>query len=121
MARKQKKADGPNAYRIMWIVVMFDLPVGSKQEMRLATQFRNSLLQLGFVRKQFSVYLRHCENMDKAQRLAAEVGHCLVDNGEVTVMFFTDRQYGMTRNYFGRVRKRNEKQEMDSRGQLFLF
>lgn len=121
MARKRKKPDGPNAYTIVWIVVMFDLPVGTKKEMKLATQFRNSLLELGFVRKQFSVYLRHCENMDKAQLIAEGVGQCLVENGEVTVMFLTDRQYGMTRNYFGKVKKRNEKQEMDARGQLFLF
>lgn len=100
---------------------MFDLPVATKKEMKLATQFRNSLLELGFVRKQFSVYLRHCENMDKAQHIAEGVGRCLVENGKVTVMFLTDRQYGMTRNYFGQVKKRNEKQEMDARGQLFLF
>lgn len=100
---------------------MFDLPVGTKREMILATQFCNSLLERGFVRKQFSAYLRHCENMDKAQRIAESVGHCLVEIEEVTVLFLTDRQYGMTRNYFGNVKKRNEKQEMDARGQLFLF
>ena len=105
----------------MWVVVMFDLPVTTKREMKLATQFRNSLLELGFSRKQFSVYLRHCENLEKAQRIAEGVGHCLVENGAVTVMFLTDRQYGMTRNYFGGVRKHNEKDELDARGQLFLF
>ncbi len=105
----------------MWLVVMFDLPVGTKAEMRRATAFRNSLLELGFTRKQFSVYLRHCESLEKAQRIADEVGHCLVDNGSVSVMFFTDRQYGMTRNYMGKTKKRNEKQELDAGGQLFLF
>ncbi len=105
----------------MWVVVMFDLPVGSKVEMRRATAFRNTLLELGFVRKQFSVYLRHCESLEKAQRLATQVGHCLVDNGSVSIMFLTDRQYGMTRNYMGKVKKRNEKQELEAQGQLFLF
>lgn len=105
----------------MWVVVMFDLPVGSKEEMRRATSFRNSLLELGFSRKQFSVYLRHCETLDKAQRIAAQVGLCLTENGEVSVFFITDRQYGMTRNYFGKSKKRNEKQELDAKGQLFLF
>ena len=121
MARKRRIPDGPNAYSIVWIVVMFDLPVTTKKEMKLAAQFRNSLLELGFVRKQFSVYLRHCESMDKAQHIAEGVGRCLMENGEVTVMFLTDRQYGMTRNYFGKVKKPHEKQEMDARGQLFLF
>lgn len=105
----------------MWVLVMFDLPVGTKREMKLTTQFRNSLLELGFVRKQFSVYMRHCENMDKAQRLAESVGRCLVENGQVTVLFLTDRQFGMSRNFFGKVQTRNEQEAMDERGQLYLF
>lgn len=86
---------------------MFDLPVGNKAEMRRATAFRNSLLELGFMRKQFSVYLRHCENLEKAQRIAQDVGHCLVENGSVSVLFLTDRQYGMTHNYVGKTKKRH--------------
>lgn len=121
MGKKRIRRDRPSAYAIMWLVVMFDLPVGTKAEMRRATAFRNSLLELGFTRKQFSVYLRHCESLEKAQRIADEVGHCLVENGSVSVMFFTDRQYGMTRNYMGKTKKRNEKQELDAGGQLFLF
>lgn len=121
MARGRKKPDAPTAYSVMWVVVMFDLPVGGKAEMRRAARFRNSLLELGFTRKQFSVYLRHCASMEKAQRIAAQVGRCLVENGSVSVMFITDRQYGMTRNYFGSVKKRNEKHELDAGGQLFLF
>ncbi len=105
----------------MWVLVMFDLPVGSKVEMRRATRFRNSLLKLGFVRKQFSVYMRHCESMEKAQRIAKQVGHCLVENGVVSVMFVTDRQYGLTKNFFGQTRKRNASQELKDKGQLFLF
>ncbi len=121
MARKRRKADPPSAYAIMWVVVMFDLPVGNKKEMRLATRFRNSLLELGFVRKQFSVYLRHVESLEKAQRLAQQVSLCLTENGSVSVMFITDRQYGMTKNYFGMAKKRNESQELKEQGQLFLF
>ena len=121
MGRKRKRPDGVSPYSIMWLVVMFDLPVGNQREQRLATQFRNSLLELGFFRKQFSVYLRHCESMEKARRLADAVGQALVENGQVSIMFLTDRQYGMTKNYFGKVRKRSEKQEKDACGQLFLF
>ena len=32
----------------MWVVVMFDLPVVEKAERKAATDFRNSLLDLGF-------------------------------------------------------------------------
>ena len=88
MARKRKRPDGPSAYGIMWLVVMFDLPVGSRREMKLATRFRNSLLELGFMRKQFSVYMRHCENMEKAQKLGVRImGEAeflaAIENGEM--------------------------------------
>lgn len=49
-----------SSYRIMWMIVMFDLPVVEKAERRAATEFRNSLLDLGFEMSQFSVYMRFC-------------------------------------------------------------
>ena len=30
-------------YRLMWMMVMFDLPVGTKAERRAATEFRKGL------------------------------------------------------------------------------
>lgn len=121
MARKLHRKYKPSAYTIMWILVMFDLPVTSKIEMRKATKFRNSLLELGFIRKQFSVYIRHCEDMVAAQLLADKVGYCLNCEGSVSVMFFTDRQFGLTKNYVGKVKQRNEQQKLKAQGQLFLF
>ena len=47
-----------SGYRMMWLYVMFDLPVGTKAERRAATRFRQSLLDDGFEMAQFSVYLR---------------------------------------------------------------
>lgn len=47
-----------SGYRLMWIFVMFDLPVGSKKETREATKFREYLLDEGFEMSQFSVYAR---------------------------------------------------------------
>jgi CRISPR-associated protein Cas2 len=58
------KATGNNpalsAYRFMWLLVMFDLPVGSKSERRSATKFRNWLLDQGYEMSQFSIYVRFC-------------------------------------------------------------
>ncbi len=121
MARKYKYIQKPTEYTIMWILVMFDLPVLTKTQMRKATQFRNNLLELGFLRKQFSVYLRPCENMAAAERMAEKVGLCLLEEGEVSVFFITDRQYGLTRNFFGKKKKRNEQQEFQAMQQLLLF
>ncbi|WP_027188671.1 CRISPR-associated endonuclease Cas2 [Desulfovibrio cuneatus] len=105
----------------MWVVVMFDLPVSTKMEMRRATLFRNSLLELGFSRKQFSVYMRHAANLENAKQLAQKVKKCLVPNGYVSVLYITDRQYGMTENFFGPAKAKNEGAELATHQQLMLF
>jgi CRISPR-associated protein Cas2 len=53
-------------YRLMWIMVIFDLPVGTKVKRRAATNFRNFLLDEGFGMSQFSVYMRFCGGKDQA-------------------------------------------------------
>ena len=56
-------------YRIMWVLVFFDLPTESKRERKLYADFRKKLLQDGFTMFQFSIYVRHCpsrENADEA-------------------------------------------------------
>ena len=55
-----------NGYRIMWLYVMFDLPVESKAQRRRAALFRKSLIKDGFVMHQFSVYIRHCASHESA-------------------------------------------------------
>ena len=49
-----------SGYRLMWMAVMFDLPVMSPAERKAATDFRLALLDLGFDMNQFSVYMRFC-------------------------------------------------------------
>ena len=39
-----------------WLIVIFDLPVTTKKERRLATKFRNDLLDEGYLMLQYSVY-----------------------------------------------------------------
>ena len=50
--------------KLMWMIVMFDLPVGTDKERKKATKFRNFLLDEGFSMSQFSVYLKFCVLLD---------------------------------------------------------
>lgn len=59
--------------------------------------------------KQFSVYLRACPNRSSADALADRIGKRAPPEGDVSIMFFTDKQYGLTRNYAGRSAKETEK------------
>src|SRR5438067_997488 len=43
-----------------WLVVAFDLPVGTKQQRKQATGFRDFLIEDGYQMIQFSVYARAC-------------------------------------------------------------
>ena len=107
-----------SGYRIMWIWVLFDLPVGTKAERKRASRFRRDLLGLGFEMVQFSVYLRYAWSMEKAESYARKVGEAVPEAGHVQVHFFTDKQYAQSRVFRSGTRwpKPEEKP-----GQLVLF
>ena len=54
-------------YRIMWILVFFDLPTDTKKERKAAAKFRKNLLEDGFIMFQFSIYTRNCPSAENAQ------------------------------------------------------
>jgi CRISPR-associated protein Cas2 len=81
-------------YRIMWIVVMFDLPVDSKQARKEYTRFRKTLLQLGMTMMQFSVYAKALPSEEAGDCLSTVVHMALPPKGEVRILKVTDRQFG---------------------------
>ncbi|MGH6644600.1 MAG: CRISPR-associated endonuclease Cas2, partial [Bradyrhizobium sp.] len=91
-----------SAYRIMWMFVLFDLPVGTKKERKNATKFRLSLLDLGFEMSQFSVYLKFCAGKEQVDALARQVETAMPPSGKVHVVQITDKQYENIRTYRGR-------------------
>lgn len=79
--------------RFMRILVFFDLPVATKQERRVATQFRNFLLKDGYHMVQFSVYSRVCNGRDAVQKHKERIYRNVPDNGSVRLMVITEKQY----------------------------
>lgn len=106
-----------NGYRLMWVMVLFDLPVGTKRERKQATDFRKFLLDQGFEMSQYSVYLRFCAGREQADTLARRVGQNLPDGGNVNILFFTDKQYENIVSYS--KRKRNAAYENPEQYTLF--
>ncbi len=80
-------------YRLMWMVVMFDLPVVQKAERKAASEFRKALLDLGFEMSQFSVYMRLCTSDTQLQTYCKRVELALPEGGKVNILQFTDKQY----------------------------
>ena len=106
-----------SGYRAMWLMVCFDLPVGEPKERRDATRFRHRLLEDGFAMKQWSVYTRYFLTRAQADAAADRIGDYVPPMGKVSIMFITDKQYGMVRNFEGRVLTETEKKP----DQLALF
>lgn len=101
-----------NAYRIMWIFVMFDLPVGTEKERKAATDFRKSLLNDGFTMHQFSIYIRCCPSMEYAETHIRRVKDLVPDKGMVSIATITDKQFSQIRNFRGKIPIGNPHQEV---------
>lgn len=106
-----------SGYRLMWIFVMFDLPVASKEQSRKATKFREFLLDQGFEKSQFSVYARFCNGKEQFETYLRRIETNLPDRGEVHILTFTDKQYENIVRFSGQRRKRQQKNP----DQLALF
>lgn len=100
----------------MWLIAMFDLPVKTKKERKVATKFRKSLLEQGFTMMQLSVYMRFCSSAEAAQKHCRSIRKMLPDSGQVRVLTLTDRQFQKMENYIGIRSSPNE-----SKPQQLLF
>ena len=82
-----------SGYRLMWILVMFDLPTDTKQQRKAASGFRDFLLDEGFERSQFSVYARFVNGKEAFATRVGRIERHLPETGDVQILNFTDRQY----------------------------
>ena len=82
-----------SSYRVGWMLVMFDLPVGTKSQRKAATGFRNALMDDGFFMVQFSVYTRACPSVERMEKHAQRLRRIVPDGGNVRVLFLTDAQW----------------------------
>lgn len=90
-----------NAYRTMWVMVLFDLPTETKKERRDASQFRKKLLENGFMMFQFSIYMRFCQSMENAEMHTIRVKNMLPEKGKVGIFSITDKQFGRMEIFHG--------------------
>ena len=91
-----------NAYRIMWVLVMYDLPTDTKKDRKLHAKFRKQLLADGFQRFQFSMYIRHCASRENAEVHVLRVKKMLPEHGNVGIICITDKQFGMMEIFSGK-------------------
>ena len=91
-----------NAYRIMWLFVLFDLPTNTKTERRHAAQFRKALEKDGFTMMQYSVYVRHCTSKENMQVHIKRVRRSMLPAGSISILAMSDKLYGVILNFWGK-------------------
>jgi CRISPR-associated protein Cas2 len=80
-------------YRIMWVLVFFDLPTETKKEKKDHADFRKRLVHDGFTMFQFSIYVRHCASRENADVHIKRIKELLPEKGHVGILCITDKQF----------------------------
>ena len=77
-------------YRVMWVLVLFDLPTETKKEKKAYADFRKNLQRDGFTMFQFSIYVRHCASSENAKVQIKKL------------KYITDKQFGNIELFYGK-------------------
>ncbi len=91
-----------NAYRIMWVLVHFDLPTETKKDRKAYASFRKQIIKDGFQMFQFSMYIRHCASKENAEVHVKRVKAILPSKGHIGILVITDKQFGMMEIFRGK-------------------
>ena len=98
-----------NAYRIMWLFCLFDLPTNTKAQRKRAAAFRKKLLEDGYDMMQYSVYKRFCGSNEACEVHIKRIKDWLPIEGKVSILKFTDKQFGDIETFEGLSKKSLEK------------
>lgn len=88
-------------YRVMWIMVFFDLPTDAKLQRKAAAKFRKNIVGEGFTMFQFSIYIRHCPSKENADVHIRRIKMILPREGKVGILCITDKQFGSIELFYG--------------------
>jgi CRISPR-associated protein Cas2 len=76
-----------------WLIVAFDLPVGTRKQRKAATDFRNFLIDDGYQMIQFSVYARACVSFARQETHIGRLKKNLPSEGSVRAVLVTRAQW----------------------------
>ena len=100
-----------------WVLVFFDLPVGTSEERRDASNFRKDLLKDGYMMVQFSVYARPCGTADRVETQVRRLKSKIPSTGEVRGLMISDAQWG--RMIIMRSRQKADAEKMPAQMMFF--
>lgn len=80
-------------YRYMRVMVLFDLPMTTSENIRQYTKFRKYLIRSGFLMMQESVYCKLALNATVADAIVAGLRKNKPESGLVQVLTMTEKQF----------------------------
>lgn len=81
------------SYRFMRVIVLFDLPTYTMEDMRAYRSFRKYLISNGFIMMQESVYCKLVLNTTVANSVMTGVRKNAPPKGLVQMLMVTEKQY----------------------------
>lgn len=81
------------SYRFMRVIVMFDLPTLTKENMRDYRRFHKFLIKNGFIMLQESIYTKLTLNSTNAKLVQDNVRKNKPKDGLVSMLTITEKQY----------------------------
>ncbi|CUU83657.1 CRISPR-associated Cas2 family protein [Campylobacter hyointestinalis subsp. hyointestinalis] len=102
----------------MRVMVMFDIPVKTKDQIKRATKFRSQLIKRGYFMMQFSVYMRVVRGMTSARAHIERLKGILPPEGNIRAIVVTERQFD---NIIILLGDNNEQMKKSKPVQLTLF
>lgn len=106
---KRRDASHMSAYRLMWMLVTFDLPVETKKQRKDASKFRAFLLDQGFEMSQLSNYMRLVRGKEQFVTHTRRIEANLPERGDVFIFQFTDKQYENIVRFSDQSRRKRQK------------
>jgi len=90
----------------MRIIVMFDLPVKTKSDVKKANTFRRFLLNDGYYMVQYSIYVRVCNGLDSVNIHKSRLKLAIPAEGSIRILTVTEKQYANIDVYLGKKEKK---------------
>ena len=100
-----------NGWRVMWLIAVYDCPVTTAEQRKNYARFHKCLLKMNFIQHQYSVYARHFPTMAAAEAMIGRLSPEVPDGAHVAFLLMTDKQYGLTKEFFGTARTKKRPSE----------
>lgn len=98
-------------YKMGWLLVAFDLPVGTKSERKAAHDFREWLKGDGYMMLQWSVYVRACVTYARQETHLSRLKVHLPPEGSIRALFVTRAQWERSFVMHGKPKPEGEEPE----------